>query len=151
MTIEMVRDILAGALLLSGSFFVFAAGLGVARFGTLLGRMHAATKPQVLGLILLLAGVGLRLGSWSAAGMLLLVVIFQLMTAPVAAHMVGRAGFRTGKVDTSQLVVDDLTTDEVLSTDDDAGADRALTDAEARAAGGNAEESADSASPDSPK
>jgi multicomponent Na+:H+ antiporter subunit G len=35
--------------------------------------------------------------------MLVLVVAFQLVTSPVAAHMVGRAGFRTGKVDPQDL------------------------------------------------
>lgn len=115
MTLDLLRDIVAGTLLLCGAFLVFVAGLGVARFGTLLGRMHAATKPQVLGLILLLAGVGLELGSWSAAGMLVLVAVFQLLTAPVAAHMVGRAGYRTGKVDTALLEVDDLTADQEAS------------------------------------
>ena len=33
-----------------------AAGVGVVRFPDLLARMHAGTKPQVLGLVLLLAG-----------------------------------------------------------------------------------------------
>ncbi|WP_029251885.1 monovalent cation/H(+) antiporter subunit G [Paraoerskovia marina] len=133
MTAEVVRDVVAAVLLLLGAFLVFVAGLGVARFDTLLGRMHAATKPQVLGLILLLAGVGLRLGSWPTAGMLLLVVIFQLFTAPVAAHMVGRAGFRTGKVDTSKLEIDDLSTDEAAAREavvvEDSGADGSAPDA----------------------
>jgi multicomponent Na+:H+ antiporter subunit G len=38
-------------------------------------------------------------------------VLFQMLTAPVAAHMVGRAGYRTGKVRGDLLVVDELTAD----------------------------------------
>lgn len=104
-----VADVVAGACLLLGAFLAFSAGVGVLRFGHLLARMHAVTKPQVLGLILLLLGVALRVRSWSAVAMLALVVAFQLLTSPVAAHMVGRAGFRTGKVRPEDLEVDDLT------------------------------------------
>ncbi|MEK8226241.1 hypothetical protein NKG05_09475 [Oerskovia sp. M15] len=39
-------------------------------------------------------------------------VAFQLMTSPVAAHMVGRAGYRTGKVRSDLLALDDLTADQ---------------------------------------
>jgi multicomponent Na+:H+ antiporter subunit G len=56
--------------------------------------MHAVTKPQVLGLVLLLTAVGLRVRSWPAITLLVLVIIFQLLTGPVAAHMVGRAAYR---------------------------------------------------------
>jgi multicomponent Na+:H+ antiporter subunit G len=36
------------------------------------------------------------------------VFVFQSLTAPVAAHMVGRAAYRTGQLDTGTLVVDEL-------------------------------------------
>ncbi|HWK91405.1 MAG TPA: monovalent cation/H(+) antiporter subunit G [Luteimicrobium sp.] len=107
-----VADVVAAICMLLGAFLAFAAGIGIVRFPDLLARMHAATKPQVLGLILMLVAVGLRVHVWSVVGMLVLVVVFQLLTAPVAAHMVGRAGFRTGKVPHEDLVVDDLTDDQ---------------------------------------
>jgi multicomponent Na+:H+ antiporter subunit G len=98
-----LADAVAALCLLAGAFLTLAAGVGVVRFDSLLARMHTVTKPQVLGLILLLLGLALRVRSWSAVAMLVLVVIFQLTTAPVAAHLVGRAGFRTGKVDQAEL------------------------------------------------
>lgn len=110
--VTLVADLLAAVCMLLGAFLALAAGVGVLRFGNLLARMHAVTKPQVLGLILLLVAVALRVRSWSAVAMLALVVVFQLATSPVAAHMVGRAGFRTGKVAPSDLDVDDLSRDE---------------------------------------
>ena len=72
------------------------------------GRMHSATKPQVLGLLLILLGLGLRLRDPGAIGILLLVALFQLATAPVASHMVGRSAFRSGQVRHDLLVVDEL-------------------------------------------
>lgn len=107
-----VADILAAILLIVGAFLTLAAGVGILRFPDLLARMHAATKPQVLGLILMLTAEGLRVRSWSVVGVLLLIMAFQLLTAPVAAHMVGRAGFRTGQMRNGLLVKDELSEDQ---------------------------------------
>lgn len=104
-------DVVASVLLLGGGVLALGAGVGLIRFPDLLARMHTATKPQVLGLIMVLIGLGLRLRTGHVIWMLVLVVMFQLLTAPVAAHMVARAGYRTGKVDPSTLVVDELTRD----------------------------------------
>ncbi len=105
-------DVASVVFLLGGAFLAFAAGVGVLRFPDLLARMHAGTKPQVLGLILVLIGLALRLRAGGAVWALVLVAVFQLLTAPVAAHMVGRAGYRTGKVRSELLVVDELTSDQ---------------------------------------
>ncbi|CAM5786222.1 monovalent cation/H(+) antiporter subunit G [Cellulomonas persica] len=110
-TWDTVADVVSIICMLGGSFLVLAAGVGVLRFPDLLARMHAGTKPQVLGLILVLVGLGLRLRSGGAVWALVLVAVFGLLTAPVAAHMVGRAGYRTGKVRSDLLVTDELTRD----------------------------------------
>lgn len=106
-----VLDVLAAICLIGGSGLAFAAGLGLLRFPDLLARAHAAAKPQVLGLTLVLIGLALRLREGPAIWMLVLVALFQLITAPVAAHLVTRAGYRTGKVDRRSLLVDELTED----------------------------------------
>ncbi|HEY8719141.1 monovalent cation/H(+) antiporter subunit G [Pengzhenrongella sp.] len=111
MTWNNLADVASAICLLGGALLAFAAGVGLVRFPDLLARMHSATKPQVLGLILMLIGLALRLRSGPALWMLALVGIFQLLTSPVASHMVGRAGYRTGKVRSSELLVDELTAD----------------------------------------
>lgn len=128
-----VLDVLAAVCLLGGSFLAFAAGLGLLRFPDLLARMHTATKPQVLGLLLMMLGLGIRLRTGNIIWMLVLVALFQMLTSPVAAHMVSRAGYRTGKVTPEMLVVDELTEDleaakaEILAeaADEAAGEERA--------------------------
>ena len=95
----------AGVLLLS---LLFAAAIGLLRFPDLMSRMHAATKPQVLGLFLLLAAVGLQLRTWWVWPVLLVAWIFQLLTVPVSAHMVGRAGYRTKYLHKELLSTDEL-------------------------------------------
>ncbi|WP_315096102.1 monovalent cation/H(+) antiporter subunit G [uncultured Cellulomonas sp.] len=116
-----VADVASAVCLLGGAFLAFAAGVGVLRFPDLLARMHAGTKPQVLGLILVLVGLALRLRSGGAVWALVLVAVFQMLTAPVAAHMVGRAGYRTGKVRSDLLVVDELTSDQESARARDVG------------------------------
>ncbi|MFE9693168.1 monovalent cation/H(+) antiporter subunit G [Micromonospora sp. NPDC005806] len=103
-----VADWLGAACLLAGALLTLAAGIGVLRFPDVLGRMHAATKPQVLGVLLLLAGLALRLRTPADLGMIALVAVFQLATAPVAAQLIGRAAYRSGRVDRKLLDADDL-------------------------------------------
>ena len=111
MTTDTVLDVVAGTLFVGGALLALVAGLGILRFPDLLSRMHAATKPQVLGLMLLMTGLGIELRSVTAGITLFLVVAFQLVTGPISAHMLSRAGYRTGKVDHSLLVIDELTED----------------------------------------
>jgi len=111
MTWDSVADVVSAVCLLGGAFLAFAAGVGALRFPDLLARMHAATKPQVLGLVLVLIGLALRLRDRGPVWALALVALFQMLTAPVAAHLVGRAGYRTGKVRADLLVTDELTRD----------------------------------------
>jgi len=103
-----VVDVLSGACLICGALLSVAAGIGLLRFPDLLSRMHAATKPQVLGLLLILAGTALRLATVVDVTTLVLVGVFQLATAPVAAHMVCRAAYRTGQFSDDLLVTDEL-------------------------------------------
>lgn len=104
-----VLDVVGAVLILLGALLSLVAAIGVLRLPDLLTRMHAATKPQVLGLMLVLLGAALVLREPSAAALGVLVVLAQLMTAPVAAHMVGRASFRAGQVRVDLLLVDELT------------------------------------------
>jgi multicomponent Na+:H+ antiporter subunit G len=103
-----VADVAAAVLLLSGCALSLVAAVGMLRLPDLLSRMHALTKPQVLGLLLVVAGVTLRLRDLNSVGLLLMVVLFQFVTSPVASHMVARAAFRAGLVRRDLLLRDDL-------------------------------------------
>ena len=100
--------IVGSVLLVLGSALNLVAAIAVLRFRDLLSRQHAATKPQVLGLILAMLGMALIVGDVTLAWTAGLVVAFQLVTSPISAHMIGRAGYRTGGVVPSDLVVDEL-------------------------------------------
>ncbi|SDQ87233.1 multicomponent Na+:H+ antiporter subunit G [Arthrobacter crystallopoietes] len=108
MNTDFVLEIAAGLCLVLGALMSLAAAIGLLRFPDLLSRMHAATKPQVFGLLLLLIGLALQLRSWAAVPVLIIAWLFQLLTVPVSAHMVGRAGYRTKHLHRETLSVDDL-------------------------------------------
>lgn len=106
--IENVMDVLALVCVIAATGFSVAAGIGLMRFPDALSRLHAATKPQIFGLLLIIAAIALDQRSWVTLLALIPVFVFQSLTAPVAAHMVGRAAYRTGQYDTATLVVDEL-------------------------------------------
>ena len=108
MSLDAVLDVIAAACLVIGALLSLAAGVALVRFPDLLTRMHAAAKPQVLGLLLVLLGCALRLRTGVDITTLVLVGVFQLATAPVAAHMVGRAGYPHEDIRTDLLLTDEL-------------------------------------------
>ncbi len=106
--IEQVGDWLAVALVLLAGLMSLAAGVGLMRFPDALSRLHAGAKPQVLGVIAICAAIVVRTPSFPVVALASLVVVFQMLTQPIAAHMVGRAVYRTDVLDKSLLVLDEL-------------------------------------------
>ena len=103
-----VFDIVAGVLVLAGSVLALTAAIGVVRFPDTLSRLQAASKPQVLGLLLVLAGAGLRLRGHADVGMLILAGLFTLITAPVVANRVGQLAYREQSFRDDLLIRDEL-------------------------------------------
>ncbi|QSB07110.1 monovalent cation/H(+) antiporter subunit G [Natronoglycomyces albus] len=101
-------DVIAAICIFLGALLSLAAGVALVRFPDLLTRMHAATKPQILGLLLILIGCALSLRTTVDITTLVLVGVFQLATAPVAAYMVGRAAYRDGQARSDLLILDEL-------------------------------------------
>jgi multicomponent Na+:H+ antiporter subunit G len=101
-------DLVSAIFMVVGALLSLGAAVGLLRFPDLLSRMHAATKPQVLGLFLLLAAIGLQMRTWWVWPALVVAWIFQLLTVPVSAHMVGRAGYRTKHLHRELLTSDEL-------------------------------------------
>ena len=95
-------------LVLIGALLCLTASIGLLGFHDVPTRLHAATKPQVLGFILICIAVALALRAWPVVAFLVPVVIIQLATAPLSAHMVGRQAYRNGTIDERSLYVDEL-------------------------------------------
>lgn len=84
--------------LIIGTFFIFSGTLGVLRFPDVYSRLHAATKSSTLGVSGVLIGSFIYVASDMNvfSGKLILGILFVLLTAPVAGHMISRAAYRTG-------------------------------------------------------
>ncbi|SEL86145.1 monovalent cation/H(+) antiporter subunit G [Nonomuraea pusilla] len=89
-------DVAAAVCLVLGALLGLSAGLGLVRFPTTLDRMHAGTKPQVLGVLLVLLAMWLHRPTWGNAGPLLLAGISQVIGVSVAGHVVARAAYLRG-------------------------------------------------------
>src|SRR5699024_1420571 len=74
----------------------FIAAWGVLRLPDFFMRMHAATKAGVVGPSLLLIGAGFHHPSWSSWIKIGFAVLFLFMTTPIAAHLLGKAGYLSG-------------------------------------------------------
>lgn len=100
--------LVADLLILAGAALAALAGVGQLRFKDLFVRMHVATKPSTLGLLLVAIGTMIRVSAQGAFALLALTIALQFLTAPVAAHLIGRAAHRRGEWEASDAVVDHL-------------------------------------------
>ncbi|MDI9819419.1 MULTISPECIES: monovalent cation/H(+) antiporter subunit G [unclassified Legionella] len=87
---------LSDCFLLVGAIFIFIAALGLVRMPDLFLRMHASAKAGTLGAGLLLTGAVIYFATWSVATEIIIAILFLIMTAPVAFHLIGRAAYRKG-------------------------------------------------------
>jgi len=101
-------DWIAAVLAVVGAALMALGGVGVLRLPDVFGRMHAATKPPTLGLVLIVVAGMLRADDFSDVGLLLLVLLLQFLTAPVGAHLIGRASYDSGGLLATDTVRDDL-------------------------------------------
>ncbi len=114
-----MNDIMAAIFLITGSFFMFLAGLGVWRFPDLFSRMHAATKAASFGIGLMLAGLMILYFSWTWLIFSALIILFVFITAPVAAHMLGRAAYLQDVPQYEGTIADELADDLRKSKEND--------------------------------
>lgn len=114
----MIIEITALVLVLIGALLCLTAAVGLLRFRDVPSRIHAATKPQVLGLVLIAIGVAVALQTWIAAAFLAPMVIIQLATAPLSAHMAGRQAYRNHRLEVAHLARDELDDDREVLEDE---------------------------------
>lgn len=105
-----MSDVVASVLLLVGLAFTLVGSIGLVRLPDFYTRMHAPTKATTLGVSTMLAAAALALpGSTLAIGLkAVLVIVLLFITAPIAAHMLGRAARGGGIRPGPQTHVDEL-------------------------------------------
>jgi len=88
-----MNDWLTAALLISGASFLLIASIGLVRMPDLFTRMQAATKASTLGAGCMLLAVAVRFHSLGVGPRAVATAGFIFLTAPVAAHLIGRAAY----------------------------------------------------------
>ena len=92
----MISAVITAALLIVGSFFCLVAAVGMLRLPDTLIRIHAATKAGTLGAGFILLAEAFAVGEPGTTLRVAAIIVFLLLTAPVAAHLIGRAAYHRG-------------------------------------------------------
>lgn len=108
---SMIMDVAAAALVLLAGLMSFAAGVGLLRLPDTLQRLHAGAKPQVLGVIAICVALMLRVPSLPVLALGSLVILFQMLTQPIAAHMAGRTAYRRDSYVQEYMILDEMAED----------------------------------------
>jgi multicomponent Na+:H+ antiporter subunit G len=90
-----MMEVLTAVLMLAGGMFCLVASVGVLRLPDTIIRMHAATKAGTLGSGLMLLALASHYMELSTTLRAFAAIVFLLITAPVAAHLIGRAAYCT--------------------------------------------------------
>ena len=103
-------EIVASFLLLIGTVFTLIGSIGLVRLPDFYTRVHAPTKATTLGVSSVLAAAALTIpGGVLAVGLkALLAIVFLFLTAPIGAHMMGRAARAGGIGFCAETHVDEL-------------------------------------------
>lgn len=107
----MIATILAALLSIVGAAFLVLAGVGIIRLPDLFCRASATTKAATLGVGCLLAAAAVAFGDLQVTTRAAATIAFLLLTAPVAAHMIGRAAYFRGVALWPGTVRDELRSD----------------------------------------
>ncbi len=136
----MLREAVVMVLMFGGAIFMALAGLGMLRMPDLFLRMSSSAKAGTLGAGLILLGAAIHFNDFSIYTRSFAIIVFLLLTAPVAAHMIGRAAYFDGvplwkgtvqddlrghyRVSTHSLETTTIPEDDSLVTNESAGPDQ---------------------------
>ncbi len=79
-----------------GAIFILLAAIGLVRMPDLYLRISVTTKAATLGIGLLLVCVAIYYAEMAITSRVLAIILFMMLTAPVGAHLIGRASYFIG-------------------------------------------------------
>lgn len=113
-----------------GAIFVLLAAIGLVRMPDTYLRISVTTKAATLGIGLILISAAFYFKEASVTTRVLAIILFIVLTAPVGAHLIGRASYFIGVKMWHKSVIDELegkykkVTHELMSDDDDTDTDQ---------------------------
>lgn len=91
-----------------GTLSILLAAVGIVRMPDIYLRISVTTKAATMGIGLILIGAALYFNELGITSRVIAIIFFMLLTAPVGAHMIGRASYFTGVKMWNKSVYDDL-------------------------------------------
>lgn len=104
-----MKEVIIIIMMISGSILILLAGIGILRMPDVLLRLSATTKAATLGVGSMLFAFALYYDDIGITARAIATIIFVFLTAPVAAHMIGRSSYYTGVKLWDSTHVDELT------------------------------------------
>ncbi|GGB50637.1 hypothetical protein GCM10011316_23470 [Roseibium aquae] len=89
-------QIFVGILLVGGALFALVASIGLLRLQDVYMRMHAGSKAGTLGSGLMLLALAILAADAGVVTRAIAGIVFFLLTAPLAAHLLATASYRAG-------------------------------------------------------
>ncbi|MBD1434076.1 MULTISPECIES: monovalent cation/H(+) antiporter subunit G [Sphingobacterium] len=118
-------DIVLALLSTVGALSILFASIGILRMPDFYLRLSVTVKASTLGVGLLLICAAIMFPDVSVTTKAIAIIFFLIITAPIGAHMIGRAAYFTGTPLWKGTIVDELAgmyneeTHELDSEDDD--------------------------------
>lgn len=90
-----MSDVLIVILSSLGALFVLLAAIGLVRMPDLYLRISVTTKAATLGIGLLLGAAAIYFNQGAITTRVIAIIFFIFLTAPIGAHLLGRASYFT--------------------------------------------------------
>src|SRR5689334_11546359 len=103
-----MSNILSDLQLLTGAIFLLLAAVGMVRMPDLFTRMQAASKASTLGIACVLLALAFHFPGISVNIRVIGTIVFFYLTAPITAHLIGRAAYFVGVPVWKGTVIDEL-------------------------------------------
>jgi multicomponent Na+:H+ antiporter subunit G len=103
-----MSETISDLLILTGATFLLLAAVGVVRMPDLFTRMQSASKASTLGIGCVLLALAFHFPGISVNIRVVGTITFFFLTAPITAHLIGRAAYFVGVPIWKGTVVDEL-------------------------------------------
>jgi multicomponent Na+:H+ antiporter subunit G len=94
--LEALRLALSGLVVAVGLLFVAGGALGLLRFPDLYTRLHAANVADVVGTVIVIAGLAIVAPDWDVALRLILLAALMISLGPTLTQLVANAAHAAG-------------------------------------------------------
>lgn len=103
-----MNDIIIMIIISLGALFILLAAVGLIRMPDLYLRISVTTKAATLGVGLILLGLALYYMETSITTRVIAIIVFLFLTAPISAHVIGRASYFVGVPMWKKTKIDEL-------------------------------------------